>query len=120
WLGDSFDRDHLQIRGARAQALGSFVCRRRVEPLGGIEALKLEHHKPLWLPVPFEDAELSASDQKPSVASGDRIRRSLLVALVLLGVVDVGLDDDVRGHGCHLPSSTYYKRTVGLLPSGRP
>src|SRR4029450_1542485 len=37
--------------------------------------------------------------QGPAAGGGDRVGRGGLVVLVLLGVGDVGLDDDVSGHG---------------------
>src|SRR5204863_18799 len=69
-----------------------------IPALHRLEVFELEHDEPVRVPVALEDGKLAATSHKATATSGDRIRRRRLVALVLLGVMDVRLDDHVRRH----------------------
>src|SRR5207244_5015435 len=70
-----------------------------VPALRRLEVGKLEDDDARRIPVSLEDRELAAADEVAAAVRRDRGRRGLPVALVLLGVRDVGLDDDVCRHG---------------------
>ena len=91
--------DHAEVRGALAQALRLLVLGRVVPALRGLEVGELEDDEPGRIPVSLEHRELAAAHDEAAAARVDGVRRRSLVALVLLGVVDVGLDDHVGGHG---------------------
>src|SRR5262249_9770859 len=59
---------------------------------------ELEDHEALGTPVALEHRELAAAHDEASAAGLDGGRRRCLVALVLLGVVAIGLGDHVGGH----------------------
>jgi tRNA threonylcarbamoyladenosine biosynthesis protein TsaE len=64
----------------------------------GLEVRELEDNEPRGIPVSFEHCELAAAHDEAAATGMNRIRRRSLVPRVLLGVVDVGLDDHVGGH----------------------
>src|SRR6202023_3467796 len=72
--------------------------RRCVPALHRFEILELEHDEPLRVPVALEHGELAAAGDEAPAAGRDRAGRRGLVLLVLLGVVDVRLDDHIRRH----------------------
>ena len=97
-LVEALHRDHTEVRGALAQTLRLLVLGRVVPALRGLEVWKLEDHESRGVPVSLEDRQLTAARHEAASARADRARRRRLVLLVLLGVMDVGLDDDVGGH----------------------
>src|SRR5207244_1812521 len=98
-LLETFDGDHAEVGRALAEPLRLLVALGLVEALRGLEALELEHDEPLRLPVSLEHRVLAAAREVPSAPRFHGGGRHRLVALVLLRVVDIGLDDQVCGHG---------------------
>jgi hypothetical protein len=103
-LVDALDGDHAQVRRALAQLPGLLVALRPVPALGGREVLELQHDQAGRLPVALEDGQLAAADDEAAPGGRDRASRRGLVPLVPLRVGDVGLHDDVGGHGGNLRS----------------
>ena len=96
---NALDGDHAEVGGALAERLRRLVLGRVVEAPDRLEVLELEHDQPLRLPVALEHGQLAAAGEETPAAGGHRAGRRGLVQLVLLGVVDVGFDDEIRRHG---------------------
>ena len=97
--GKSLDRDHVEACGPLAQPLRILILGRFVEPLRRLHIRELEEHNALGLPVALQHRERAAAGDEPASAGCHGGGRGLLSELVLLSVMDVGLDNDVGGHG---------------------
>src|SRR2546430_5181210 len=97
-LADTLHGDHPQARRSLTQLLRLLVDLRLIPTPRGREVGELEQHEAGRLPVPLEDEHLAAPDEETTAASRDRGGRGRLVPFVALGVIDIGLDDDVGRH----------------------
>ena len=98
-LLDAFDGDHAQGRCAFAELSslpGTRATRRSASPFRGPGTSRTTNR--LGRRVAFEDGELAAAGDEAAAAGGDGAGRRGLVLLVLLRIVDVGLDDEICRH----------------------
>src|SRR5581483_10599233 len=90
--------DHVETRRALAQHLCFLVLGRLVEPLRRLEIRELEEREALGPPISLQDRQLTAAGDEAAPAGCHGCWRGLLVELVLLRIMDVNVDDDVRSH----------------------